>query len=162
MIKLDQTEKAILELLQVNCHIPLAEIAAAVNLSPTPCWRRIQKLKNEGILRGEVALLDPQKINVAVTVFMSIRLGQHNAAWLRDFSKSAIKLPQVIEFYRMSGDVDLLLRIVVPDIKAYDEVYQQLMALARKLSTHGGTFDVSSSFALEQLKYTTQLPLDYV
>lgn len=161
MAKLNQTEKAILELLQADCQVPLAEIAAAVNLSPTPCWRRIQKLKKEGILRSSVALLDPEKVNAAVTVFVSIRLGQHNATWLRDFSKSVIKLPQVMEFYRMSGDVDLLLRIVVPDIKGYDQIYQQLMALARKLSTHGGTFDVSSSFALEQVKYTTELPLNY-
>jgi Lrp/AsnC family transcriptional regulator len=161
MRKLDKSEKDILRLLQEDSSLPLTTIAKRVNLSPTPCWRRIQKLRAEGILRKEVALVNPEKVNAGVNVFVSIRVGQHNVTWLKEFRNAIQALPQVVEFYRMSGDVDLLLRIVVPDIKSYDAIYQQLMKIARALTTHPGLFDVSSNFALEQVKYTTALPLDY-
>ncbi len=161
MRKLDSIDKAILSLLQENANTPLAEIAQTVNLSSTPCWRRIQKLKAEGVLRKEVALLDQERVNAGVTVFVSIRLGQHNVSWLKAFTKAVTAMPQVVEYYRMSGEVDMLLRVVVADIKAYDAVYQQLMSLARVHNTQPGLFDVSSSFALEQVKYTTAIPLDY-
>ncbi len=158
---MDRYERDILNLLQEDATTPVAAIAAKVNLSPTPCWRRIQKMKDEGILLKQVALLDAEKIRADVNVFVSIRVGQHNVTWLKDFARAVKALPQVVEFYRMTGDLDLLLRVVVPDIKAYDAVYQKLMAIARDLNTGPGLFDVSSSFALEQLKYTTALPLDY-
>lgn len=162
MRKLDKTEKDILRLLQEDASLPLATIAKRVHLSPTPCWRRIQKLRHEGVLRKEVALVDPEKVNVGVNVFVSIRVGQHNVTWVKEFTNAVQALPQVVEYYRMAGDVDLLMRVVVPDIRAYDTVYQQLMNIARGLTTHPGLFDVSSNFALAQVKYTTALPLDYV
>lgn len=147
-------DRAILRLLQENARRPIAEIAEAVHLSPAPCWRRIQKLKESGVIRKEVALCDPARLNVRVTVFVAIKTSQHSLAWLDRFAKGVAEIPEVIEFYRMSGDVDYLLRIVVPDIDSYDAVYKRLIQIS-ELS------DVSSSFAMEQIKYTTALPLDY-
>ncbi|MGH6674595.1 MAG: Lrp/AsnC family transcriptional regulator [Xanthobacteraceae bacterium] len=148
-------DRGILRLLQENARRPIAEIAEAVHLSPAPCWRRIQKLKESGVIRKEVALCDPARLNVGVTVFVAIKTNQHSLAWLNRFAKAVAEVPEVIEFYRMSGDVDYLLRVVVPDIDSYDAVYKRLIQIS-ELS------DVSSSFAMEQIKYTTALPLDYV
>ncbi|WP_091192279.1 Lrp/AsnC family transcriptional regulator [Formivibrio citricus] len=153
--KLDRADKALLDILQQNVDLPLGEIAARVNLSPTPCWRRIQRLQEEGFIRRKVALLDAEKLRVGVTVFVSIKAGRHSRDWFEGFRDAVSAMPEVVEFYRMSGDVDYLLRVVVPDIKAYDAVYQRLIACAELQ-------DVSSSFAMEQVKYTTALPLDYI
>ncbi|MBW8779439.1 MAG: Lrp/AsnC family transcriptional regulator [Vitreoscilla sp.] len=153
-MKLDAIDRKLLEMLQLDCDTPVAELAAAVQLSTTPCWRRIQRMKDAGIITGNVALVDPKNVNVGVTVFVNIRTNQHSQAWFDRFHATVDSIPEVVEFYRMSGDVDYLLRIVVPDIAAYDGVYKRLIA---------GTqlFDVSSSFAMEQLKFTTALPLRY-
>ena len=112
-------------------------------------------MEEEGVIRQRVALLDPEKVNARVTVFVSIRTSEHNAEWLKRFSEVTSEFPEVVEIYRMSGEVDYLLRVVVPDIQAYDLFYQRLIG---KIDIT----DVSSSFAMEQLKYTTQLPLDYL
>ncbi len=152
--EIDRIDAIILDLLQNDATVSLQEISETVGLSPTPCWRRIQKLEKDGYIRQRVALLDPEKLNVGVTVFVSIRTEHHNAAWFRKFTAVVTTIPQIVEFYRMSGDVDYLLRVVVPDIKAYDAVYQRLI---REVELS----DVSSSFAMEQIKYTTILPLDY-
>ncbi len=152
---MNPTDKKILEWLQNDASLSSSEIAAKVHLSPTPCWRRIQKLKDGGVIRKQVVLCDPKKLNVGVTVFVSIRTSQHNAAWFERFSKGVAAIPEVVEFYRMSGDIDYLLRVVVPDIAAYDSVYKRLIKVAE-------LYDVSSSFAMEQIKYTTALPLDYI
>jgi len=149
------TDKKILKLLQDDASMPVAEIAAKVHLSAAPCWRRIQKLKDAGVIRKQVALCDAKKLAVGVTVFVSVKTSQHNAAWFERFAKGVADIPQVVEFYRMSGDIDYLLRVVVPDIDAYDAVYKRLIRIAE-------LHDVSSSFAMEQIKYTTALPLDYV
>jgi Lrp/AsnC family transcriptional regulator len=154
MKKLDRIDRQILALLQVQADVPLNELAAAVNLSPTPCWRRVQRLETDGYIRQRVALLDPQRLNVGVTVFATIKTAQHNEAWFQRFADGVAAIPEVVEFYRMSGEVDYLLRVVVPDIAAYDQVYKKLIACA-------DLFDVSSSFAMEQIKYTTALPLEY-
>jgi Lrp/AsnC family transcriptional regulator len=154
MKSLDSTDRALLRLLQEDADIPMAKLAEAVNLSPTPCWRRLQRLKDEGVIKKQVALLDPEKLNVGVTVFVSVRTNQHSEAWFQRFHETVTQIPEVVEFYRMSGDVDYLLRIVVPNIGAYDGVYKRLIRGA-DLS------DVSSSFAMEQIKFTTALPLDY-
>ena len=134
--------------------MPVAEVASRVGLSTTPCWRRIQKLDAEGVIRKRVALLDGQKLNVGVTVFVSVKTNQHDMAWLERFAKAVDDIPEVVEFYRMSGEIDYLLRIVVPSIDAYDTVYKRLI---ERVSLS----DVSSSFAMEQIKYTTSLPLTY-
>lgn len=152
---MDAKDRTILELLQQDADMPLAEIAERVHLSPTPCWRRIQKLREAGVIRKQVALCDAQRLNVGVTVFVTVRTSQHTQAWLERFAKGVKAIPEVVELYRMSGEVDYLLRVVVPDIAAYDSVYKRLIKVA-------DLHDVSSSFAMEQIKYTTALPLDYL
>jgi Lrp/AsnC family transcriptional regulator len=154
-MKLDAIDVRILEILQQNAEQQVAQIAEQVGLSTTPCWRRIQRLKESGVITRQVALVDARKVNVGVTVFVSVRASVHTQEWLEAFTATVRAIPEVVEFYRMSGDVDYLLRVVVPDIAAYDKVYKRLIA---------GTqlHDVSSSFAMEELKLTTALPLGYV
>ncbi|SPA24656.1 putative transcriptional regulator, AsnC/Lrp family [Cupriavidus taiwanensis] len=151
---MDRYDKQILALLQEDATLPVAEIGERVGLSSTPCWRRIQKLEEAGLIRKRVALLDAAKLNAGVTVFVSVRTSQHNVKWLKQFHGVVSSIPEVTEFYRMAGDTDYLLRVVVPDIAAYDRVYKKLIQGA-------DLADVSSSFAMEQIKYTTALPLDY-
>lgn len=151
---MDKIDRKILALLQKDATTPVAEIGRKVGLSTTPCWRRIQKMEEDGIIRGRVAILDPAKVNAGVTVFVSIRTNEHNDTWMRKFSAVVDEFPEVVEFYRMSGETDYLLRVVVPDIGAYDAFYKRLIA---KIALS----DVSSSFAMGQIKYTTALPLDY-
>ena len=153
-LTLDKTDKAILQILQTNAMASLQEISEQVHLSATPCWRRIQRLERAGYIRGRVALLDPARLNVGVTVFVAVRTNQHNEKWARKFTAVVRAIPEIVEFYRMSGEIDYLLRVVVPDIQGYDAVYQRLI---REVELA----DVSSSFAMEQIKFTTALPLDY-
>ena len=153
--KLDATDRKILALLQQNAETPLADLAQAVNLSSTPCWRRIQRLREHGFITRQVALVDARKINLAVTAFVAVRTNQHNQAWFDSFRDAVRDIPEIVEFYRMSGDVDYLLRVVVPDIEGYDAVYKRLIAALEML-------DVSASFSLETIKSTTALPLNYV
>ena len=152
--KLDAIDRQILAILQRDAETPLADLAQAVNLSSTPCWRRIQRLREHGFSTRHVALVDPLKINLGVTVFVAVRTNQHSQAWFEGFRDAVRDIPEIVEFYRMSGDVDYLLRVVVPDIAAYDAVYKRLI---RSVDLS----DVSSSFAMEELKFTTALPLDY-
>ena len=154
-VKLDALDVKILDLLQNDAELSVGEIASRVGLSSTPCWRRIQRLKDEKVITRQVALLDPHKVQVGVTVFVSVRTSTHTQEWFERFRATVQAIPEVMEFYRMSGDVDYLLRVVVPDIAAYDKVYKRL--------TDGTQLhDVSSSFAMEELKLTTALPLGYV
>ena len=134
--------------------MPVAQVAARAGLSPSPCWRRIQQLIADGTIVRRVALVDPEKINASVNVFVAIRTNQHSEAWAAKFCQAAAQIPEVVEFYRMSGQVDYLLRVVVPNIVAYDDVYKRLIKTAE-------LYDVTSSFAMERIKYTTALPLDY-
>lgn len=151
---MDRYDRQILSLLQEDASLPVAELGERVGLTATPCWRRVQKLEESGVIRKRVALLDAARLNVGVTVFVSVRTGQHNVKWLKAFHGLVASIPEVTEFYRMAGDTDYLLRVVVPDIAAYDAVYKKLIQGAELA-------DVSSSFAMEQIKYTTALPLDY-
>ena len=154
IIPLDELDRKILDCLQGDATVPVAEIAERVGLSASPCWRRIQKLEEAGVIRRRVALLDPEKMNVGVTVFVSIRTNQHSLDWAEKFCRAVAEIPEVVEFYRMSGTVDYLLRVVVPDIAAYDSVYKRLIRVAE-------LYDVSSAFAMERIKYTTALPVTY-
>lgn len=151
---MDDFDRKILSFLQRDASLSVAEIADRVGLSSTPCWRRIQKLEADGVIKHRVAILDPEKVNVGVTVFVSIRTQHHSIDWLDRFSKAVEDIDEVVEFYRMSGDIDYLLRIVVPDIAAYDAVYKRVIS-AIELN------DVTSSFAMECIKQTTALPLHY-
>ena len=152
---MDNTDRKILALLQEDAAQPIADIARKVGLSVTPCWRRIQKLQEDGVIRSRVALLDEAKVGFGMSVFVAIKTDQHNSDWLTEFADQISKYKEVVEFYRMSGEVDYLLRVVVPDIAAYDRFYKKLISEV-KLT------DVSSSFAMEQIKYTTALPLDEI
>lgn len=152
--KLDSIDCKLLSILQQDAETPLADLAQAVNLSTTPCWRRVQRLREHGFIARQVALVDPRKVNLGVTVFVAIRTNQHSQTWFERFRDAVRAIPEVVEFYRMSGDVDYLLRVVAPDIAAYDQIYKRLI---REVDLS----DVSSSFAMEELKFTTALPLDY-
>ena len=151
---LDATDLSILRLLQADATVSVQAMADQVGLSPTPVWRRMQQLRDQGVIRKQVAILSPEKVGLPITVFVAIKTNQHNAAWTDKFSRNVMELPEVVEFYRMSGDTDYLLRVVVADIKGYDVFYKKLVKTAE-------LFDVSSSFAMEQIKYTTALPLEY-
>jgi len=151
---MDRLDRKILRLLQEDATLAVADVAKKVGLSTTPCWRRIQKLEEEGVIKRRVAILNPERINARVNVFVSIRTSSHSHEWLRRFSEVVQEFAEVVEFYRMSGEVDYLLRVVVPDIAAYDVFYKKLIG---KIALT----DVSSSFAMEQIKYTTALPLEF-
>ena len=153
-VALDRTDLKILDLLQHDATLSTAEVAEAVGLSTTPCWRRIQNLEKEGVITRRVALLDRDHLNVGMDAFVTIRTNQHNRRWLEAFASAVAAFPEVIELYRMSGDVDYLMRVVVPDIAAYDDFYQRLI---RSIDLS----DVSSSFAMARIKYTTVLPLKH-
>ena len=152
---LDAMDIKILELIQNDATIAVADIGKSVGLSTTPCWRRIRRLEEAGIVQRRVAILDPTKVQAGVTVFVSIKTDVHTIEWLEAFHKVVVEFPEVVEFYRMSGEVDYLLRVVVPSIEAYDAFY-------KKLISRISITKVSSAFAMEQIKYTTAVPLSFV
>jgi Lrp/AsnC family transcriptional regulator len=151
---MDKTDRRILDLLQQNGALTVADIGDRVGLSKAPCWRRIQRLQETRVIRQIVALLDPKALNVGTTVFVTVKTANHSAAWFNKFVTTLNEIPEVIEMHRMSGDVDYLIRIVVPDIDAYDKLYKKLISSVEFL-------DVSASFVLETIKATTALPLHY-
>ena len=152
--ELDSRDLQILGILQQDALTPVADIAERIGLSTTPCWRRIQKLEQEGVIRRRVALLDPASLNVPVSVFVAIRTNRHSAEWLEQFRQALEGIQEIVEAYRMSGEIDYLLRVVVPDIAGYDAVYKRLIERIELA-------DVTSSFSMEEMKHTTALPLDY-
>jgi len=152
MENLDRLDVRILDLLQEDAGLSNADIAEKVGLSPNACWRRTRRLEERGIIRKKVALLSQEKLKLDVTVFVGIRTNEHNDRWLKKFADGVKAIPEVVEFYRMSGDTDYMLKIVVKDIADYDRVYKKLISV---VPLH----DVSSSFAMERLKSTTALPL---
>jgi Lrp/AsnC family transcriptional regulator len=149
---MDLIDRKLLELLQEDATMPVAELAQKVNLSQTPCWKRVQRLKEAGVIRAQVALCDPRKLGVGTTVFVAVRTNQHTEEWAQNFTQAVQHIPEVVEVYRMSGETDYLLRVVVSDIDDYDRVYKLLIRAVP-------LFDVSSSFAMEQIKYSTALPV---
>lgn len=151
----DKTDRKILGILQRDSSLSIAAIAEQVHLSAGPCWRRIRGLEAAGYIRRRVAILDPDRLNVGTTVFVTVKTSRHDADWFEAFAAAVRAMPEVVEFHRMSGDVDYLLRLAIPDIATYDRVYKQLIQV-------GGLTDVSASFALECIKSTTELPLDYI
>ena len=149
---IDQIDKKILELLQADSTLLPSEIAHQLDLDEKQCEEKISKLEKGGVIKKSVTLLDPRQVGANMTVFVAITTPEHSEEWLEKFHKAVVSFPEVVEFYRMSGQVDYLLRIVVPDIEAYDAVYKRLISAA-KLK------DISSSFAMEQIKFTTELPI---
>lgn len=154
MAKLDAFDLRILARLQEDANLPLAELSETVGLSQTPCWRRVQKLETAGYIRRRVALLDREKLNAGVTVFIAIKTARHSMDWLEQFHRAVNDLPEIVDFYRMSGEIDYLLKAYVSDIGAYDALYKKLISRV-ELS------DVTSMFAMEELKATTAIPLGF-
>ena len=152
---IDSTDRRLLALLQDDSSLSIGELADRVGLSKNPCWRRIRRMEDDGLIRRRVALLDPERLNCGLTAFIAVRTDQHNPAWSEAFSKAVQDIPEIVGAFRMTGDTDYLLHVVVSDMKAFDILYQRLIARI-ELS------DVSSSFVMEGLKQTTALPLSYV
>ena len=149
---MDAIDRKILAVLQEDAALSVAEIGNRVGLSSTPCWKRIQRLEAEGVIQKRVALVDQDKIGLGVTVFVSIETGDHSQGWLASFAETVGAMPEVMEFYRMAGDVDYMLRVIVPDIAGYDAFYKKLIAAVPLKN-------VTSRFAMEKIKSTTALPI---
>lgn len=149
---MNRLDYKILACLQEDAGLSVAEIGERVGLSSTPCWRRIRNLEDAGIIERRVALLNRTRLGLDTTVFVAVKTSQHTEDWLQHFADVVAAFPEIVEFYRMSGDVDYLMKVVVADIPAFDAFYKRLIA-AVDLS------DVSSSFAMEEIKFTTALPL---
>jgi len=152
---MDDIDKKILSLLQVNADIPVAELSKKVNLSSTPCWLRINKLYKQGYIKKKVAVIDRAKINLSTVAFVQIRTSQHNMAWSKKFIEGVKEMDEVVEFYRLSGTTDYLLKVLVPSIDKFDEFY-------KKLTDKIDLSDVTTSFAMEEIKQTSNLPLNYI
>ncbi|MFL9823605.1 Lrp/AsnC family transcriptional regulator [Rhodoplanes sp. SY1] len=152
---MDRIDQKILDLLQGDATLPIAEVAEQVGLSTAPCWRRIKKLEDDGVIQRRVALVDRRKVNVPMTLFVSVRTTRHALEWVDDFRRMIADIPEIVEVWRLTGDVDYLLRIVVPDIDAYDAVYKRMIDRVELA-------DVSSAIAMEELKYTTAVPTGYI
>jgi Lrp/AsnC family transcriptional regulator len=149
---LDRLDLQILDALQRNASLSMVELGAQVGLSSTPCWKRVKRLEDDGVIERRVAIVNRYKVDLPVTVFVSIRAGQHDEKWLARFAAVVSALPEVQEFHRMSGDVDYLLKVVASSIDGYDRFYKKLISLAEMAG-------VSSAFSMEQIKSTTALPL---
>jgi len=152
MAQMDTIDKKILAALQEDASLSVAEVGQRVGLSSTPCWKRIQKLEAEGVISGRVALVDPDKIGLGINVFVSVETGDHSQEWLDRFAKLVSAMPEVMEFYRMAGDVDYMLRVIVADMQSYDAFYKRLIAAVPLKN-------VTSRFAMEKIKSTTVLPI---
>jgi Lrp/AsnC family transcriptional regulator len=151
-MQLDSIDLRILDALQKDADQKISDVAAKAGISTTPCWRRIQKLEEAGIIRRRVVLLDRVALNAGVTVFISIRTNRHTLEWLEKFKKAVKDIPEIVDIYRMSGEIDYLLKVYVSDIAGYDAVY-------KKLISRIDLSDVTSMFAMEELKATTEIPL---
>lgn len=151
---MDKKDLEILNFLQKDASIALADLAQAVHLSVTPCWRRVQKLQEDGVICAQVVLCDPAKLNLGLTVMVALKAAQHNEKWMQKFITGVKDISEIVEILRMSGDIDYLLKVHVPDMAGFDLVYKKLVKVA-------DLQDVSSSFVMEVIKSTTALPLDY-
>jgi Lrp/AsnC family transcriptional regulator len=149
---MDAIDRKILAVVQEDASLSVAEIGQRVGLSSTPCWKRLQRLEADGVILRRVALIDPEKIGLGITVFVSIETGDHSQDWLKRFAETVGGMPEVMEFYRLAGDVDYMLRVVVPDIAGYDTFYKKLIATVPLKN-------VTSRFAMERIKSTTALPI---
>jgi len=149
---MDAVDRKILVVVQQDASLSVAEIGQRVGLSSTPCWKRLHRLEAEGVIMRRVALVDPDKIGLGITVYVSIETGDHSEEWLKKFAEFVGAMPQVMEFYRMAGDVDYMLRVVVPDIAGYDAFYKKLIGTVPLKN-------VTSRFAMERIKSTTALPI---
>jgi len=151
---LDSIDKKILAALQADASDTIAEIAERANVSQTPCWKRIKRLEERGFIDKRVALLNAESLNVGLVGYIQIRTDKHSDHWLKKFTVGIQNIPEVLECHRMTGDIDYLLKVAVPDMAAYDLIYKKLIKIV-------AMSDVSGSFSMEKLKQTTELPLNY-
>lgn len=150
---IDLIDRKIIAELMRDATQPVAQIADKVGLSQTPCWKRIQKLEGSGILTGRVSLADPLKLGFSLTIFVGIEAPDHTAEWREAFGKAVNAIPEIMEVYRMAGEMDYLLRIAAPDMPSFDQLYKRLTdAVPIK--------NVTSHFAMERMKFTTAYPVD--
>src|SRR6266852_2341747 len=149
---MDAIDRKILAVVQQDASLSVAEIGQRVGLSSTPCWKRMQRLEADGVIMRRVALIYPDKGGLGITVFVSIETGDHSQEWLSHFAEVVGAMPEVMEFYRMAGDVDYMLRVVVTDIAGYDAFYKRMIATVPLKN-------VTSRFAMEKIKSTTALPI---
>ena len=152
MKKLDRVDRKILEIMQEDAALAVAEIASRVGLSQTPCWRRIQRLRADNVIQAVVALVRPEAVGLGLTVFVEIEALDHSPEWLRLFTQAVVGRPEVLEIYRMAGEIDYLLRVAVPDMSAFDAFYRELIAAVPLRN-------VSSHFAMERVKDTSAYPI---
>jgi Lrp/AsnC family transcriptional regulator len=152
---MDHIDRKILDLIQDDATLPIATIAEKVGLSGAPCWRRIKRLEDEGVIVKRVALVDRRKVNVPMTVFVSVRTTRHTLEWVNAFKGMVLDIPEVMEVWRLTGEVDYLLRIAVPNVEAYDGVYRRLIGRLEFA-------DVSAAIAMEEMKCTTAVPTQYL
>ncbi|ATE64684.1 Lrp/AsnC family transcriptional regulator [Rhizorhabdus dicambivorans] len=151
-ISLDAVDRRLLAILQEDATVSMADLAERVGLSATPCWKRIKRLEQDGVIERRVAILNREALGLGITVIVAIRTSRHSDDWLQTFADGVSKIPEVVEFYRMSGEIDYLLKIVARDISDYDRIYRKLTKVAE-------LHDVSSSFAMQEIKSTTALPI---
>jgi Lrp/AsnC family transcriptional regulator len=149
---MDAIDRKILAVVQQDASLSVAEIGQRVGLSSTPCWKRMQRLEADGVIMRRVAIIDPDKVGLGITVFVSVETGDHSQEWLSRFAEVVDAMPEVMEFYRMAGDVDYVMRVVVQDMPAYDTFYKKLIATVPLKN-------VTSRFAMERIKSTTALPI---
>ncbi len=152
MVEIDNIDKKILSYLQTDCTLSLEHIGEKIGLSRNACWKRIKLLDKKGYIKSRIALLDAKKMNVGLTVFIQVKTNQHDDGWLDKFSQITKSMPEILGVYRMSGDLDYLLRAQVPNMDAYDKLYKRLIKQINLT-------DVSASFVMEEIKETTALPL---
>jgi len=150
---LDATDLAILRLIQADASLSLGDIAKEVGLTQTPCWKRIRRMEEAGIITGRVTLVNAEKLGLGISVFVAIETGDHSAAWIESFATTVAEMPEIVECWRLGGDVDYLLRVVVSDMTAFDGFYRKLTARVTSLRK------VTSRFAMECVKSTTALPI---
>jgi Lrp/AsnC family transcriptional regulator len=153
MSKLDKIDREILAQIQEDASVPIQKIADQVGLSVNPCWRRIRQMESAGVIQGRVALVDPAKVGLGLTVYVRIKTNQHSAAWAKKLNEVIAAMPEILECHRIGGDVDYLLKVIVPDIAGYDRTYRELIDRLPSLA------DVSALFSMERLKSTTGLPI---
>jgi Lrp/AsnC family transcriptional regulator len=152
---MDATDQKILDILQTDASVPVATIAETIGMTTAPCWRRIRRLEDDGVITGRVALLNRRKVNVPMTVFVSVKAPRHAVEWLQAFRRLIADVPEIVEAWRLTGEADYQLRIVVPDIETYDLVYQRMISRLE-------FSDISSAIAMEEMKYTTAIPTNYI
>ena len=149
---MDQTDLRILRILQEDSSLPVSDVAKKVGLSASPCWKRIKRMQDEGIIKSQISVLDAERLGFGLTVFINIKTGEHSTNWLKEFSATVTAMPEVVELHRIAGDVDYMLKVIVPDMAAYDAFYKGLIGTA-------ALTEVTSYFTMETIKETTALPI---